>query len=235
MYHKVGPRPKGALVPHHYVSEARLGRHCRALSLLGFSAMTVSGLLDRWDQEGEQGRFACLTFDDGYLNFEQRAVPVLRACNCPATVFAVSDLLGQDNAWDTRNGDVSEPLMPPDGLMQVATLGFEIGSHTCSHARLTEVGDAELADELERSRRHLSSILGTDVPIFCYPYGAQDDRVRRAVAKAGYRAACSVEKGWNDPGTDRFRLKRINVRSDTSTPVLFWKLWSQNRRDTVLG
>ncbi|MBS1723862.1 MAG: polysaccharide deacetylase family protein [Armatimonadetes bacterium] len=226
MYHKVAPRPAGSLVPHHYVSPKRFQAHVRALTRARFRAIRLEEL----DAEYENtDRVVNFSFDDGYENFATNALPVLRAAGMTATVFAVAELLGASNEWDTELGDVPERLMSSDGLRAATTMGIEIGSHSCTHKRLPTCDDDSMLHEVAQSKRILSAILGRDVPIFCYPYGAHDARVREAVRAAGYRAACGVGKGWNDKTTDQFQLKRVNVRSDTSGPLLFWKLLRQSR------
>lgn len=213
------------MVPHHYVTPNQLRRHLSALVRFGFRTIRLSDFMIQESPE----KPIVLTFDDGYENFANSAVPIFQALGQTATVFAVSGLTGKCNEWDTKQGDVTEPLMTADQLRSVRDLGFEVGSHSVSHARLTTLDQNELKAEVERSKADLEDLLGVEVTTFCYPYGAQNEAVRKAVESATYRYACSVEKGWNDQTTDPFRLRRTNVRSNTSTPILFWKLWRQSR------
>lgn len=227
MYHKIGVPPEGAKVPHHYVSVDRFKRQIRAILRFGFKTTHVS------TQEPDVKKPICLTFDDGYQNF-QLAASVLEDSGQTGTVFVVTDLLGRDNRWDVETGDVPEPLLSADEVLNLHGAGFEFGSHTVTHARLAQIDQNLAKQEIVRSKEFLDSLLGSDTQVFCYPYGSHDSDVRLMVQKAGYKWACSVEKGWNDGQTDPFRLKRVNVRRDTSTAVLFWKLWSQARRRTQI-
>lgn len=227
MYHRLAARPPGTTVPHHYVSPARFERHCSAMSRFGFASASLLEAAAWLQGEGDDARRIVLSFDDGYANFAETAAPTLESHGLRGTVFVVTGLLGGENDWDWKNGDVRERLMTADQVRAVAAAGHEVGSHTVTHARLTEVTTEAARHEIERSRDALTDLLAQPVVTFCYPYGAHDAGVRQAVAEAGYRMACSVEKGWNDARTDAFRWTRINVRSDTSTPVLFWKLWRQ--------
>ncbi len=230
MYHRIAKRPKQALVPHHYVSPQRFQRHVSALSRFGFESLHLTALADLFSLASQpEKRPIALTFDDGYLNFRDHAAPALLQFKQTGTVFVVAGLLGGTNEWDWRNGDAVETLLDADDLQMLSQSGFEIGSHTCRHARLTEIPTDQAKGEIEVSKRILTQVLDKDVDVFCYPYGAHNEGVRQLVAEGGYNVACSVEKGWNQPTTDRFRWKRVNVRSDTSTPILFWKLWRQSR------
>ena len=230
MYHKVAKRPPGALVPFHYVSPARFANQMQALVRFGFESSRLTDLLD-WSVSSKKK--IGITFDDGYQNFAVHAFPVLERHALVGTVFVVAGLMGKTNEWDTRNGDVPEPLLTETEVKDLDREGIEIGSHSLTHARLTEVPVEKAVCEIVESQRILSGLLAKPVDQFCYPYGAHNEGVRDAVRAAGYLAACSVEKGWNDATTDPYRLRRINVRSDTSTPILFWKLWRQSRLDTT--
>ena len=197
-------------------------------SLVKFGLKTVN-FRDVSKSGESDSRPICLTFDDGYENFATQAVQILRRYGQTATVFLVSGLLGKTNEWDTEIGDKPEQLMCEETIIELDALGFEFGSHSVTHARLTNVNQNIAEYEIRESKRSLTELLSKEVETFCYPYGSHNENVRRLVHDAGYKLACSVEKGWNHETTDLFRLKRINVRSDTSTPILFWKLWRQSR------
>jgi peptidoglycan/xylan/chitin deacetylase (PgdA/CDA1 family) len=225
MYHRIARRPPGTTVPMHYVSPKRFETHVRILGRLGFRATT---LIEAYQEIGRPGRRVVFTFDDGYSNFLS-AAQVLESAGMVGTVFVVTGQFGGVNEWDIGQGDVREPLLDQDELLALASRGHEIGSHTVSHARLTQVSEDKARRELEDSRRALAQLLGAPPASFCYPYGAHDPKVRGLVAAAGYTVACGTEKGWNDRWTDRTRWRRVNVRGDTTTPVLFWKLWNKSR------
>ncbi len=231
MYHKIDQCPQGALVPHHYVSPTRFESHLNFLRKLKFQSIKLESLEpnDSWPARG-----ISLTFDDGYQNFIQFAVPLMQKHGFVGTVFVVTRLLGQDNAWDVSLGDVSEPLMGSEEIKRVHSLGFEVGSHSQNHARLADVTLEVARTEIEGSFRDLTEILQCEPKIFCYPYGSHNNNVVEIVQNSGYRAACSVKKGWNNPTTNRFLWRRINVRKDTSSAILMWKLWKQSRIKAIV-
>jgi peptidoglycan/xylan/chitin deacetylase (PgdA/CDA1 family) len=100
-----------------------------------------------------------------------------------------------------------------------------IGSHTMSHPILPTLDDAALASELADSRRMLEQRLNRKVDLFCYPNGANDARVRDAVARV-YRAAVTTEYGFARPKADPHRLPRIPVTP--SLPLLAWRMHRAN-------
>jgi len=96
-----------------------------------------------------------------------------------------------------------------------------IGSHTLSHPILPTIDDAMLEREVRDSRRVLEERLGRAVDLFCYPNGAQDERVHAAVARH-YRAAVTTCYGIVPADTDAHRMVRIPA--SPSLPTLAWRM-----------
>jgi peptidoglycan/xylan/chitin deacetylase (PgdA/CDA1 family) len=138
-----------------------------------------------------------VTFDDAYASVLELAFPILSSLDLPATVFAVTDFADQDRPldWpgiDHWRGGRHEPELRGLGwgeLAELADNGWEIGSHTCTHPRLTRVSDEELARELRESREACERALGRPCRSLAYPYGDFDARVTSAAEEAGYAAA----------------------------------------------
>jgi peptidoglycan/xylan/chitin deacetylase (PgdA/CDA1 family) len=192
------------------------------LALLGYTAVPLSCLY----QPGTKlpRKPVVITFDDGYENFLENALPVLSAQGFVSTVFLVANQLGGTNAWDTQNGDVEERLMDASQIQLAHQAGTEFGSHTLDHVDLAGAQSQEAWRQIKDSKTRLESILGFEIETFCYPYGRKTEAVCEMVERAGYRLACSTEKGLNTEQTNRFTLRRINIRSDTSIPVFAMKL-----------
>jgi len=225
MYHKVAPVQRASRVPGHYVPPRLFSRQMDALASRGYQTVRLSDLFRPGVPLPE--RPIAITFDDGYENFLTQALPVLVRHGFTATVFLVANCLGKTNRWDTEHGDVEERLMDLGQIRRAAEVGTEFGSHTLDHVDLAAVDEREAWRQINDSRKALQDALCGDVDTFCYPYGRKTPEVSRMVERAGYRLACSTEKGINTEGTDPYALKRINVRRDTYVPVLLHKL----RRD----
>ncbi len=112
-------------------------------------------------------------------------------------------------------------IMTWSDLRQVDPTWITIGSHTVSHPILPTLGREELDYEVAESRRWLEATLGRQIELFCYPNGAENERVRSAVA-ARYRAAVTTVPGSIRHGQDPFSLPRIGIRLDL--PQLAWEL-----------
>ena len=110
-----------------------------------------------------------VTFDDGYDDFYEQAVPVLSEHKIPATLYMVSGLVGKWNVWDEQNGEPRRTLMAWARLRELPSFGIDIGAHSVSHPDLRRLGAKELRDECERSRKELEDGLGRKVTSFAYP------------------------------------------------------------------
>ncbi len=227
MYHKIAPVNPRAKVKGHYVHPGLFARQMKALLAMGFTVVPLADLFDDLSIK----RPVAITFDDGYRNFYDSALPTLRRHGFTATVFLVSRQIGRTNAWDVAEGDVSEPLMDLDQISEARRIGIDFGSHTATHANLARVDSESAWREISDSRCELEETLHSPVSTFAYPYGATTPEARDMVAKAGYRYACSTQKGANDAATDPFMLKRINVRRDTVLPIFVLKMLRGLRLD----
>jgi len=146
----------------------------------------------------------------------------------PAIVAAQSD--GRREFWiSALRGDrtailgtVGAPMAPaslpaacrPAGWRAIAgaaAQGLTIGVHSATHRTLPHLDDRELAEEIRTSRDAIQAKLNIAPTHFAYPYGVWDDRVRRAVRAAGYRAAFTLDSGANPPASDPWSLRRTNV------------------------
>ncbi len=82
--------------------------------------------------------------------------------------------------------------------------GFEIGAHTITHPRLTDISDVAARKEIEESKAYLECILKKDVNSFCYPAGDYDKRHMAYVREAGFTYARTVACFSLDGGKDKF-------------------------------
>ncbi len=161
-----------------------------------------------------------VTFDDGFRNNYTAALPLLRRLQIPATLFLTAGLVGETNRWMAGRGFPERPMVTWEEVREMAAAGVEIGAHTLTHPRLTELDRETLTHEVEGAREVIESHLGRPVEGFAYPYGLLDEGVVTAVGAAGYRVACTTRPGFNRPQIDPLRLRRIEVFGTDSV----WRL-----------
>jgi peptidoglycan/xylan/chitin deacetylase (PgdA/CDA1 family) len=102
MLHHVRPRRDGAFQPnsHLEVRPEFLRAMLAHLRALGIDIVTMDELHRRLTERDFARRFACFTFDDGYRDNRDFALPLMREFDAPFTVYVASDFAqGTGNLW----------------------------------------------------------------------------------------------------------------------------------------
>jgi len=162
-------------------------------------------------------RTLAITFDDAYRSVHRLAAPVLRHLGAPAAVYAPTEWIGREQpmSWDGIDqwlgGPHESELVPMswEELGELSELGWEVGSHTRTHPRLTQLDDEQLRTELEESRAACAAGLGRPCETIAYPYGDVDERVVAAAGVAGYRAAGALPPAPH--ATEVLRWPRVGI------------------------
>lgn len=200
MYHAVQPMRNHTIC----VSPDRLRRQMDWLVDHAFRGVSVNDLL-RSEEHVDRRRLVGLTFDDGFRDFLDAAIPILQERNFTATVYVVSGKFGGTNAWDKVP---RLPLLSATDVIAIRDSGFEIGSHSLTHAHLTHLDPVDVDHEIRFSRQTLAAVTGSMPEGFCYPYGEYNSAAITAVKKAGYSYACAVKSYGS---ASRFTLPRVYV------------------------
>jgi peptidoglycan/xylan/chitin deacetylase (PgdA/CDA1 family) len=190
-----------------------LKRHYDVVSLSDGVAAVTAG--------GPARRLVAITFDDGYRDNATIAAPILRSLGLPACFFVSTDMIGSAVPFphDVAQRRPPQEHMSWDDVRQLAANGFEIGSHTCSHADMGTVTLVQSRDELRGSRERLEHELGRPVSLFAFPYGHRTNVRPDTLAEAAreYGVCCLAEGGHNLAPADARTIRRIVV----STGVTF--------------
>jgi peptidoglycan/xylan/chitin deacetylase (PgdA/CDA1 family) len=156
------------------------------------------------------GKPVILTFDDGYRDFLTAAMPVLRTHGFSATLFLVAERIGGTADWDARYGEPASLLLWEE-VRALQEAGIEFGCHSSVHRPMTGMHLPELAEDTVRARAILEEGLATSVKTLAYPYGAENEFVRRVLEDLGFQAAVSCEPGISRLGDNPLRLPRVQV------------------------
>lgn len=202
-------------------SPERFEAQMQYLKQRGLRGVSMRELYRAMDSGSARGMVG-LTFDDGYKDFLDPALPILERYGFTATVFVIGGLLGECNDWEHHY----EPkprieLLDAEEVREVSERGMEVGAHSMSHAWLSGLDVQRLEEEVSGSRQVLSELLGEEVEGFCYPYGSVDRAAVAAVRSARYVYACAVDARVEKSVYD---LPRIPVAEVDRSPRLAVKL-----------
>jgi peptidoglycan/xylan/chitin deacetylase (PgdA/CDA1 family) len=96
-------------------------------------------------------------------------------------------------------------------LKDMKANGITVGSHTTTHASLTDMDAESAGHEVIDSKSELEEALGKPIHFFAYPYGLFNEQIEEVVREAGYLGACSTRSGFNSAHVSPFALRRIEV------------------------
>lgn len=110
---------------------------------------------------------AALTFDDGPSAWTPSVLELLHEHGARATFFLIGARVRER----------------PETARAVRAAGHELGSHTLSHPRLTELGDDEIRAEIAGGLEAIDEVLGERPRLFRAPGFHADARVLRIVSE----------------------------------------------------
>lgn len=166
MYHATGDDLWG--VPELFVSTADLEDQFRYLLDNGYTPIFFSDL----GRVTEFQKPVILSFDDGYDDNYRELFPLVQKYGVKVNIAVITGYIGGGHSL--KEDEIRE--MWGSGLVSFL-------SHTVSHPFLTELGQKELEEELERSRLTLLRLTGTMPSVLVYPNGDNDEGVREAAAR----------------------------------------------------
>lgn len=211
MYHAVRPLcRRWDMLERALVVDPRVfARQMERLAAGGYRTLTLREYEAALEGPRPAGRRLLLTFDDAIEDLDDFVTPVLRRHGYTAVVFAPWAHLGGLNTWDGRHPVLSRlRVMSAARLRGLAAGPWEIASHGGRHVDLRTIAPAVRRHELCESRQALSDLAGQPVRALAYPFGYEDQGVRRDASATGFElgfVASPYRSG------DCFRLPRRAV------------------------
>jgi peptidoglycan/xylan/chitin deacetylase (PgdA/CDA1 family) len=216
MYHGVSKLPKLNCVTQSLFKE-QISWLKEKYTIVPLSVL-VENLKSSFPQKN-QSNFLSITFDDGYVNFAELALPILQELGCHATVFVPAGKAGSYNDWDEEiSGFCKMEIMSYETIRQLPIESVEIGSHGISHIALNRVSFREIEREIVGSRLEIEQNISRPVQFFAFPFGVYpfkhryrlyDDKTKLFLG--GYKAACTTWWGRYNLIKDINLLRRIGI------------------------
>ncbi|MEM9932493.1 MAG: polysaccharide deacetylase family protein [Bacteroidota bacterium] len=209
MYHNIADE-----ISYNTLSLAQLQEQLAYL-LDRVELMSMDAYVERVLEGGTTEEMVSLTFDDGYVSFEELVLPELEKYQIPASLYIPAAHIATHNRWDRDNTDVQLPILDWEGIRRMANHPLvTIGAHSMTHRKIGLLPEEEVRYEITESKKLLEKGTGHPVDYFSFPFGQLVDMGAYALAvleEAGYRAACSTLWGLTNHKGNRYQLNRISV------------------------
>lgn len=206
-YHAVEPGP-GPLFCDPGLFAAQLD----AIVASGARVATVSELVQALRAGSREERTVAITFDDGIASVARVAAPLLEERGLRATVFCVAGHIGGRSDW--RSARPSAPrlaLATAEDLGRLSERGWEIGSHSMTHAPLLARAEEAVQHEVVAARRLLEEAVGAPVRSYAYPYGTLPSAAGRRAVTATYESAWTTRIGLARGLIDVHAMPRVDA------------------------
>jgi peptidoglycan/xylan/chitin deacetylase (PgdA/CDA1 family) len=212
------PEPAGGLriLTYHRVSTDRdelavtpasFRRQIEAIAMSGVPVVDLASALTR---DGSPA--IALTFDDGYHDFVENALPVLVEHGFPATVFVCPEIVAGRARYSFYDPTAHPAMLTWDEMRVIERdTGVRFEPHSLTHPDLGTLDDDDAWREINGSRAALAAELGRVPRLFCYPGGYATGRDAALVERAGLVGAVTTEEGVNAADQPRYWLRRTAV------------------------
>jgi len=226
MYHNIDDAPLGVASRGLYVRPTSFRYQMALLKYFGYTGLSMGELMP-YLRGKKKGRVCGITFDDGYVDNVDVALPILHRYGHQATCYVVSNRVGRYNSWDSDRQEIRKSIMQREHMQLWLDAGMEIGAHTRNHIRLPQISnDCELADEISGSKNQLEDMLSYPVTQFCYPWGEYDERVVKATNDAGFEAATTTIERRAHLNVNLLEIPRIAIKRHHWLHVFLMKVAS---------
>jgi len=225
-HHSVHPNLEGSLSPDNF------RRQIEWLRSNGYEFLNFSDLVRRALSGEIPNKAVSITFDDGYLDNYNHALPILIEEGVTATFFVASGLM-QRRDGGVRIGEKLYPnrqMMSDIHLRELIASGMEVGSHTRTHihVRNTMQRSVDVAwDELVGSRTELEEMTNSKITSFAYPNGQKgvfNASTRDLLRRAGYKYGATTIWGYVKTNSNPLEVPRIGINTDDSLNVFCAKM-----------
>ena len=151
------------------ITERTFAKQVEFLKKNGYHTIHLSDLMNFLNYKTAiPSKSVIITLDDGYRSIYDFAYPLLKRYGYTATLFIYTDFI-----------EASRNALTWDQLRELKAAGFEIGSHSVSHADLTiklpyendQTFWSRITQELTTSKKIIDRKLKQDTQFFAYPYG----------------------------------------------------------------
>ncbi len=208
MYHRFGYKESSL-----FVTPENFRRQMAYLKEKNYQVISLDELVKGIKNERKfRKKTLVITIDDGYQDNFTVAYPTLKKHGFPATIFIVSYSISNEKNY-----------MSWEEIKEMAKNKISFGGHTKHQVYLPAIKDEGLLwEEIAGCKGEIENKIERPVNYFSYPTGGFTAEIKEMVKKAGYKGACTTNRGMAELNRDIYELKRIKVtNSDMNKPLSF--------------
>lgn len=171
------------------------------------------------------GRYFCVSFDDGFANCHSNMLPITAALGVPVIIYLPTSYTGLDARVPEEGERIARfypeaprlvPFLSWEQCRAMLAGGVSFGSHTHSHANLMRSTQEKIRDELRRSKALIEERLGIACRHFACPWGRpgidfDTQAAPRIARELGYQSFATTARGPMRQGNDPFLLRRDHL------------------------
>ncbi|MBA3341804.1 MAG: polysaccharide deacetylase family protein [Gemmatimonadaceae bacterium] len=175
------------------------------------------------------GKYFCITFDDGFRNCLTNAVPILVDSGATATFFVPTGFIGKSPRENpdllrrvSNGGEVVPEFLRWKDCRLMADAAMTIGSHSVNHILLSTSSDTEVERELRESKSMIEREIGRPCNHFSCPRGRpgvdfKSDRDPQIARRLGYKSFLTAQRGSVRRLPDPFLIERDHLLALSGT------------------
>lgn len=193
MYHHIGsvPNPKDELRKDITVSPEDFEKQVKWLKDSGYKTVSLGDLFNYTKNKFKMPeKPIVLTFDDGYEDAFENAIPILKKNNFIGSFGVITQFPGIEYSGNVYANWAT--------IRKAKAMGMEIVSHTQDHFDGTNPRYSQkfILKNLEDSQKDLQINLGfLPLPILIYPYGHYSGQYIQTARTAGFRLGLTTKFG----------------------------------------
>jgi len=198
LFHRIDVSPTGN---EYYVAPDMFEEEIKLLSEWGYSTITTELLIKSINEGADlPAHPIVITFDDGHLDNYTNAFPIMKKYGFTGVLYIVANYMG------------AEDYLNADQIIEMASAGWEVGSHSVNHQDLTTLDPEQQRYEIIESRNILESRLGVPVLTIAYPFGLSNSSVVDYAVHGGYIGAMGLGMTYNQGSFNLFALQRREIK-----------------------
>ena len=206
-YQNISPKPHPSRL---WLSVESFKKQLEYISMNDFQVLSIDDALQYMKREKEikRKRPISLSFDNGYLDYYDKAFPVLSQHGFPSTLLISPRKVGKERTM----GNQKIPYLTWDQLRELADRGVIIGAYEDESWNINEIAEQLVLRHVIEYKKDLEDKLGMEIRYFGVKEGVPNQEVRDRLISEGYRAL--LTQCPTNQKSDLIAIGRIQVDDD---------------------